>query len=252
MSTAEVALPTGTIAKEPPANGNSKPSVREVELEKELTTARQRIGELESQVVSLQTQLSASNKRKTEASSAPASSKKAKILTPVTPAPVSTKLVSKRLQQTIKNSLKGVKFFNGYDVTDRHVNVNDVLSVQEFESMFGNYGTLIQPTPSNKPKSTVYIRELSAQDMQDILGVSSFKAELWTKGGVPTYGGGYGWFGRGGSGFSKGQKIKGGCQVILQSAEAKYSSNNGKLLLKCTFCNKKMFNEVDSDDEGYY
>lgn len=91
--------------------------------------------------------------------------------------------------------------------------------------------------------------------MQRLLCVGSFKAELWTKGGRPTYGGGFGWGGfgsRGGGGFSKGSKSKGGCQVVLRNAEAKYSSNNGKLLLKCTFSNKKMLNEIDSEDEGYY
>lgn len=246
------------IAAVPPVDGAykeaedvKKPSIYEVALEKDLKAARERICELESQVARLEKELSNNNKRKAT-DNVPASSKKLKTVTPAATSLNTKKLISKRLAQTIKNSLKGIKFFNGYDATDRHVNVNDMLSMEEFEALFGDYGTLIQPTPSNKPTSTVYIKQLSADDMKGILNVDSFKAELWSKGGRPTYGGGWGFGGfGGGGGFSKGQKIKGGCQVVLRSAQAKYSSNNGKLLLKCTFSNKRMFDEIDSDDDGY-
>lgn len=37
------------------------------------------------------------------------------------------------------------------------IKIDDVLEVAEFESMFAGKGTQIQPTPDNKPKSTVTI-----------------------------------------------------------------------------------------------
>lgn len=37
------------------------------------------------------------------------------------------------------------------------IKIDDVLEVAEFESMFSGKGTQIQPTPNNKPKSTVTI-----------------------------------------------------------------------------------------------
>jgi hypothetical protein len=37
------------------------------------------------------------------------------------------------------------------------IKIDEVLQTAEFEGMFGGKGTLIQPTPTNKPKSTVTI-----------------------------------------------------------------------------------------------
>lgn len=92
-----------------------------------------------------------------------------------------------RLQQAIENSLKSVKIFQGCITTDHEINVNDVI-LHEFQAVFGEHGTLVQPTSHNEPKLTVYIKKLSAGEMQVLFGVSTFKAELWTKGG-PLHGG---------------------------------------------------------------
>jgi hypothetical protein len=216
----------------------AKPSPRELQLEQELAVARARISELEQHVSMLETELS--QKRKAEASVPPDSSKKAKT---VSPAPAkSQQFVCARLKQNIKNSLKGIKFYKGWDAVDRKVNINDVLSMEEFLAVFGNQGKLIQPTATNKPNSSVHIKELDQEDIATILGTNEFKGELWTKGGQ-VQGGGF--FLR--EGFSKSVKINGGCQVILQQAEVKYSANNGKLLMKCTFANKTLFTDFDAD-----
>ena len=55
-----------------------------------------------------------------------------------------------------KQSLKGVKFFSGYDATSREAKAQDLISKAEFDAVF-NSGTLIQPTPQNKPNSKVKI-----------------------------------------------------------------------------------------------
>mmetsp|Transcript_25135 Transcript_25135/g.45414 ORF Transcript_25135/g.45414 Transcript_25135/m.45414 type:complete len:145 (+) Transcript_25135:555-989(+) len=44
--------------------------------------------------------------------------------------------------------------------------------MHEFKAVFGEHGTLVQPTSHNEPKSTVYIKKLSAGEMQVLFGVS--------------------------------------------------------------------------------
>lgn len=39
------------------------------------------------------------------------------------------------------------------------IKIDEVLEPSEFEAIFGGKGVLIQPTPQNKPKSTVTIIE---------------------------------------------------------------------------------------------
>ena len=41
----------------------------------------------------------------------------------------------------------------------RTIKIDEVLEPDEFQSIFGGKGTLIQPRPDNKPKSTVTIIE---------------------------------------------------------------------------------------------
>jgi len=102
-----------------------------------------------------------------------------------------------------------------------------------------NYGTQTQPTPTNLPKSTVIIRELTRADLVNIFGeetLSGLKCNLWKKGGIPTGGGFGGFFGRrGGGGFSKGSKI-GSVPLLISSAKLNYSTNNLKVTLRfsCT------------------
>ena len=41
----------------------------------------------------------------------------------------------------------------------RTIKIDEVLEPDEFQSIFGGKGTLIQPRPDNKPKSTVTVVE---------------------------------------------------------------------------------------------
>lgn len=53
-----------------------------------------------------------------------------------------------------KQSLRGVKFFSGYDATPREAKAQDLITRAEFDSVFTG-GTILQPTPQNKPNSQV-------------------------------------------------------------------------------------------------
>ncbi|KAF7340480.1 hypothetical protein MVEN_01968300 [Mycena venus] len=111
------------------------------------------------------------------------------------------------------------------------IKFDEVLEQAEFDALFGGKGHLVQPTPQNKPKSTVTIIEFNtAAHLQNFFGdeLKPLKGNLWSKGGVPTRG--FGFFGGGGGGgFSKSIK-HGTCDVSIRSAEINYSKNN----LKCT------------------
>ncbi|KAJ6568968.1 hypothetical protein B0H19DRAFT_1256659 [Mycena capillaripes] len=118
----------------------------------------------------------------------------------------------------------------------KSIKFDEVLELAEFETLFGGKGHLVQPTPQNKPKSTVTIIEFNswsvkntAAHLQSFFGdeLKPLKGNLWSRGGVPTRG--YGFFGGGGGGFSKSIK-QGTCDVSIRSAEISYSKNN----LKCT------------------
>lgn len=60
-------------------------------------------------------------------------------------------LLFSRLKKECKSD--SCKFQGG----SKSIKIEEVLEHSEFETMFGGKGVLIQPTPSNKPKSTVTI-----------------------------------------------------------------------------------------------
>lgn len=62
-------------------------------------------------------------------------------------------MYSTRLKKECKN--ESVKFQG----SSKTIKFDEVLEYDEFQSIFGGKGTLIQPTPENKPKSTVTIIE---------------------------------------------------------------------------------------------
>jgi len=238
----------------------------------DLVAAQAQISFLEARIKVLEgelfkAKLSAGGKRKAPAESKTPAAKKAKQQDKEnTPPPASTvdkkttQMAKKKLQQGIKAGLKGVKFFSGYDRTYRDITVTDFITLAEFEAVFGEHGTLLQPTATNKPGSKVHIRSFTGGQLKEALGLASdqgFKAELWRKGGKP--GGGFSLFG-GVGGFSKGSKVKGGCQAYITQGEANFSTAGNKLRLKVTLVNTEhagaptMFGGAfgGMDDEGDY
>ena len=199
-----------------------------------LQSAHDRIVELEAAV-------KPKKKRQRESAAAAPAAKRAAAAEAVVSAS-QLKMLKKKMVAGIKSGMKGVKFHAGYDSTVRSIKHADFMTSAEFQSVFGAHGTLLQPTASNKPKSTVTIKSLSPADALAAMGLDAghqFKGELWTKGGQPSRGGGgygsmFGSFGgRGGGGFSKGKKIKGGTAVVFSgNVEVKFSANSGKLNLK--------------------
>ena len=159
-------------------------------------------------------------------------------------APVSKTILNghkKQIVQSIKANLKSLKFFTSYDAIDRKVKVDQFVPENVFQSMFGSEGTLLQPLPTNKPKSKVIIRRIQGGSVLSILGEPTLKGTEWIKGGAPSrgYGGfGGGFFGgRGGGGFSKGKKLK---QVELVYSgeiyiEVKYATTSQKMTFALSF-----------------
>ncbi|KAJ7259880.1 hypothetical protein C8J57DRAFT_1720404 [Mycena rebaudengoi] len=130
-----------------------------------------------------------------------------------------------RLKKECKSD--AVKFQGG----PKSIKFEEVLEQSEFEGLFAGKGRLVQPTPANKPKSTVTIIEFNTPThIQNLFGdeLKPLKGSLWSRGGVPTrrMGGGFG-----GSTFSKSVK-HGTCDVAIQSVEISYSRNNMKCTLK--------------------
>jgi len=146
--------------------------------------------------------------------------------TPVTEK-VAAKIITakkKLLAQHVKSKLKPMKFWAGYNREAHTVNVDEILTQGEFDSIFGSYGTLEQPTPQNKPTSKVIIRNLSSDDMAKIFGSQfvDFKVNVWRKGG--------------GSTFRK--SIKLGQEVIsVEDCVVKYSQPSSKVSLKFSCIN---------------
>jgi len=167
-------------------------------------------------------------------------------LIPATTMTASSKVTQKVMKAKLKTliahlkaKVKSEKFFSGWHGTVREFAAEEIFTQEEFKSVFQNYGTQTQPTPTNLPKSTVIIRELTRADLVNIFGeetLSGLKCNLWKKGGIPTGGGFGGFFGRrGGGGFSKGSKI-GSVPLLISSAKLNYSTNNLKVTLRfsCT------------------
>ncbi|KAI5836617.1 uncharacterized protein SCHCODRAFT_02522123 [Schizophyllum commune H4-8] len=126
------------------------------------------------------------------------------------------------------------------------IKFDEVLAPADFEGLFGGKGTLIQPTPQNKPKSTVTIISYTAGQVADLFEgeLKALKGNRWTVGGLPTRNFGGGFFGGGHMTMSKSRKT-GACDVNVLGLEVSYSKNN----MKCTL--KFDVNEVGGGSEGY-
>lgn len=160
----------------------------------------------------------------------------------------------------------GVKFQGG----SKTIKFDEVFEVAEFESLFNGKGLLIQPTPTNKPKSTVTIMHFVsgssfpleiiswlifvAQNAVQVNGffgneLKGLKGNVWTRGGqffctVPclirrslvTF-----YVFSGAPSFSKSLKV-GTCDVSVHALDVNYSKNGMKCTLKF---------EVDGDTGGH-
>ncbi|EJD54320.1 hypothetical protein AURDEDRAFT_110019 [Auricularia subglabra TFB-10046 SS5] len=100
----------------------------------------------------------------------------------------------------------------------KSIKVDEVLEVAEFDAMFSGQGTLIQPTPTNKPKSTVTIIHFNEAQARDFFGdsYSELKGNSWSRGGGPS--------------FAKSTKLA-AVPVEIDSMQVEYSKNT----MKCTF-----------------
>lgn len=64
------------------------------------------------------------------------------------------------------------------------------MEVPEFDALFlhNRPGTLIQPTATNKPGSSVYIKSFTSEELATVFGTEwkdgIFKASLWSQGGI--------------------------------------------------------------------
>ncbi|KAG6847220.1 hypothetical protein H0H93_009442, partial [Arthromyces matolae] len=96
--------------------------------------------------------------------------------------------------------------------------------------LFKGKGVLIQPTPENKPKSTVTIIEFRTQaQIQTFFGdeLKPLQGNNWTR-GARTWGAGFGGMG---STFTKSTKI-GPVDITIRNLDINYSKNNMKCTLK--------------------
>ncbi|KAJ2934940.1 hypothetical protein H1R20_g2177, partial [Candolleomyces eurysporus] len=127
------------------------------------------------------------------------------------------KMQVKKILDRLKKDCKAADLkFQGAPKT---VKFDEVLENAEFQSLFGGKGTLIQPTPQNKPTSTVTIMHFNQSQLVEFFGngLSTLKGNSWTRGGGPR--------------FAKSVKL-GQCELIVNSLDVNYSKNGMKCTLK--------------------
>ena len=160
-------------------------------------------------------------------------------------APSNLPLSTHRLKKECKSD--GVKFQG----SPKTIKIDEVWEQSEFEAIFSGKGTLIQPTPDNKPKSTVtiihfvrsplqsphtwyipcwpFLLQKTQAQVEEFFGgeLKDLKGNQWTRGGGPR--------------FAKSLK-QGPCDVEIMSFEVNYSKNGMKCSLKF---------EISEVDGGY-
>ncbi|KAF9517716.1 hypothetical protein BS47DRAFT_1339244 [Hydnum rufescens UP504] len=130
-----------------------------------------------------------------------------------------TKMQLKKIFDRLKKECKSPTCkFQGSSKT---IKFDEVLEKSEFDTLFmGGVGTVIQPTPQNKPTSTVtIIRFHGAAQLEALFGgeLKPLKGEKWSIGGGPS--------------FAKSLKL-GACDVDIDDLEISYSKNTMKATLK--------------------
>ncbi|KAI5116284.1 hypothetical protein M0805_009935 [Coniferiporia weirii] len=116
---------------------------------------------------------------------------------------------------------------------DRKVcKIDEVIEVDEFHAIFDGKGTLTQPTPMNKPTSTVTIRELGSGDVEDLFGkhYKELKGNRFSVGGIAAR-------------FAKGEKM-GTTALDITGLSVSYARNTMK-------CSMKFEVEEHSDYDHY-
>ncbi|TFY67070.1 hypothetical protein EVJ58_g1856 [Rhodofomes roseus] len=181
---------------------------------------KQRIIELEEQLASRPPPAKRARKANDSAVIAEASSSANASVAPSTTKAEDKKrkLQLKKIFDRLKKECKSesVKFQG----TSKTIKFDEVLEYDEFQTIFGGKGTLIQPTPENKPKSTVTIIEFrTTAAIEDLLGdeLKALKGNAWTRGGGPY--------------FSKSIK-QGSVDVDIIHLDVTYSKNGMKCSLK--------------------
>ena len=201
-------------------------------------------------ITDLQKELVVSKKRsaaavttpQTDAAAMPAS-KKAKMPA----AAPNSSMVRKRLATSLKQALKGQKFFGHH--TEREAKFDDAVTEAELREIFldgpeGQKGTLTQPTPNNNPKSNVFIIEVSGPAFEKIAGLSgqALKGELWRKGEIGRFG-------------AVTSKKLGSIPLAVRGATIKWSKNQSKLSVNARLASSSAGSSsgcCDSDDDMMY
>ncbi|PIL35662.1 hypothetical protein GSI_02392 [Ganoderma sinense ZZ0214-1] len=124
----------------------------------------------------------------------------------------------KKICDRLKKECKSEKCkFQG---SPKSIRIEEIMEYPEFEAIFMGKGTLIQPTPTNKPKSTVTIIEYRSREQINALfgeDLKALKGIRWSRGGAPF--------------FEKSLKL-GQCDVEIAHVEVNYSKNGMKCALK--------------------
>ncbi|KAF7795697.1 hypothetical protein EIP86_006862 [Pleurotus ostreatoroseus] len=202
---------------------------------------------MRQRILQLETQLHAAKKQKTSAGAksttlqqttlpvaGPSGSKSA------TPGPSGVKdakadaKILKARCKSLFDQLKKAAKAEKYQNVVRTVKIEEHFSFADFELVFGTSGTLVQPTPTNKPKSTVYIRTYGS-DAQlaalfgDAWKPDQLKGHQWTVGSIFA---------------GKSQKL-GQVTLNIQHLEVQWSKGTEKAVLKAEIC------ERDGDGDIY-
>ncbi|PRP74801.1 hypothetical protein PROFUN_06662 [Planoprotostelium fungivorum] len=193
--------------------------LRILELEFELASTKK---QLENSKTDAPSKTETTNKKQKTAATAPAPAPvavAAPITTPAQDAKAAAKLLKtrrKNLFDTMKKSLKEPK----YQHTIRTVRFEEHFSFEDFESVFSTCGELIQPTPTNKPNSTVWIRDYKPGDLPTLFADAwkpdQLKGSSWSVGGIFT---------------GKSRKL-GQVQLDILSLEVQWSTNQQKATVK--------------------
>ncbi|KAI0092236.1 hypothetical protein BDY19DRAFT_990961 [Irpex rosettiformis] len=136
----------------------------------------------------------------------------------------------KSLFDQLKKAAKSEK----WQGMSRMVKFEDHFTQADFDLVFGCCGSLVQPTPDNKPTSKVWIRRYgSEEDYEALFGEAykrdQLKGHQWTIGSIFN---------------GKSQKM-GQVQLLIGSIEVQWSKNTDKLVFKAEI------EEQETDCMGY-
>lgn len=104
--------------------------------------------------------------------------------------PAEAKKAAAKQKEQLKNFFDGLKKgikAEKWQRMDKEIKISEVLEPAEFAAIFVG-GKLIQPTPTNKPTSTVTIMSFSESQIVALFGTEwkpeALKGHEWTRGGI--------------------------------------------------------------------